>query len=319
MTRQPSDSGPIAQMTRRQLLGSFALGATTLTSLPGLASSERGYLQPEPEEQWHAYLTETERRHPLAKYWYRFTPIPDEVRAALESGPIDPGELLPWESRTRLADAEPPGAATGWAVLPDGSQYVAVRTRFPGCTAEMIDWWFMWAQREEIIRYKIWNPGAHVSMSEAPTPDFERRPGDKDYWGLSRFPVEDVGMGVARLRLDFIRPEDFGFAEVREGDTAVCVRVGLPDGLLKHTDMIHYVRATDDGVEMRSRFWMGRDFEAMAGGWPIAAALADNRVVKGLVLPEHASRGLAWHCATEYHHLASFLAELYEEYGGDPL
>jgi len=54
-------------------------------------------------------------------------------------------------------------------MLHDESGYVAVRTRFPGCTAEMIDWWFTWAKKEEDIRYKIWYPGAHYSMAETPT------------------------------------------------------------------------------------------------------------------------------------------------------
>jgi hypothetical protein len=308
-----------AQLTRRQVVGSALLAPAVLgawaAAPAGVEDAERSYLQPQPEADWHAYLTVAERAHPLAKYWYRFTPVADDVVSALEAGPIDPADMLPWEARTRLADPSPPGAANGWCVLPDGSQYVAVRTRFSGCTADMLDWWFIWAQRDEIIRYKIWYPGAHVSMSENPTPDFERRPDDKPYWGLSRFPVEDVGMGVARLRLDFVRPEAFGFGPIRDGDSAVCVRVGLPDGLLKHTDMIHYVYADDDGFELRSRFWMGRDFEAMAGGWPIVAALADNAVMKRKLLPQHAAQGLAWHCATEYHHLASFLAELYADYG----
>ena len=311
------------RLTRRRFVGSAlaapALLAAAATAPTAARAAERAYLQPQPEADWHAYLTETERRHPLAKYWYRFTPIGDDVRSALEAGPIHPDDMLPWGARAQIAEASPPGAANGWCVLPDGSQYVAVRTRFSGCTASMLDWWFLWAQREEIIRYKIWNPGAHVSMSESPTPGFQRSPDDKPYWGLSRFPVEDVGLGVARLRLDFVRPVAFGFGAIRNGDSAVCVRVGLPNGRLKHTDMVHYARADDDGFELRSRFWMARDFEAMAGGWPIAAAVADNSFMKQRLLPQHAARGLAWHCATEYHHLASFLAELYGEYGQDRL
>ena len=280
---------------------------------------ERAYLQPQSSSDWHAYLTEEERHHPLAKYWYRFTPIADDVLEDLARGPMDPADILPWEARVRLSEPGDMKVENGYCALADGSHYVALRTRFPGCTVQMIDWWFLWAQREEIIRYKIWNPGAHFSMSELPTPDFERRSGDKPYWGMSRFPVEDIGMGVTRMRLDFVRPESFQFESVPADGTILCVRVGLADGWLKHTDMIHHVRAIDGGVEMRSRFWMAREFEAMAGGTAIASTLLDVGPIKRRLLTTDAARGMAYHCATEYSQLAGFLPELYDTYGSDPL
>ncbi len=232
---------------------------------------------------------------------------------------MDSSDLLRWEDRTLLSNPGYLAVENGYCMLPDGSGYVAIRTHFPRCTAEMIDWWFVWAQRDEIIRYKIWNPGAHFSMSEAPTPDFARKPDDKRYWGMSRFPVEDVGMGVSRLRLDFVRPSAFGFDDEPSGGTILCVRVGLDNGWFKHTDMIHHVRPAGDGVEMRSRFWMAREFEAMAGGSGFLGRALDLSAVKRRVLPPTAAEGMAFHCATEYSQLAGFLPEIYETYRGDPL
>jgi len=79
--------------------------------------------------------------------------------------------------------------------------------------------------------------------------------------------------------------------------------------------MIHYIRPVQGGVEMRSRFWMARDLEAMSGGIGLMAFFADNKFVKNKALPPNAPEELAFHCATEYSHLATFLPELYSLYG----
>jgi hypothetical protein len=261
-----------------------------------------------PRSEWHAYLTDEERRHPLARYWYRTAPIADDVLTALRAGPIDPFKALAWEDRRRLSEPGDLPLENGWCHLPDGAGFVAVRTRFPGSTAAMIDWWFEWAQRDEIIRYKIWCPGAHYSMAQEPTPGVVRRSGGKPYWGMTRYPVEDVGRGAERLRLDFHDPRDFGFDGEPEGGTILCARVGLPNGWLKHSEFIHHVRPIDGGVEMRSRFWMAR---RPTGPLAFVAGAAP---VKRRLLGRHAARELAFHCAQEFSQLASFLPELHAAY-----
>ena len=263
---------------------------------------------------WHAYLTEDELQHPLAKYWFDRAEPDAGVLEALNAGSLREDEVLTWDNRQKLLEEGYLPQENGWARLEDGSAYVAVKTFFPGATAEMIDWWFEWAQREEDIRYKIWYPGAHYAMSQAPTPNAPYYGQPKAYWGKSRYPVEDVGVGVSRLRLDFVAPSEFGFDELPEGSTMLAVRVGLPSGILKTTDMIHYVRPVEGGVEMRSRFWIAREFEAMAGGLGVAAAVADNALVKRVVVPKNLPLELALHCANEYSQLASFLPEVYGQY-----
>ena len=273
---------------------------------------------PPPESEssdWHAYLTEEELRHPLAKYWFTKAEVSPQILEALAGPPLDISDVLAWEDRADLLSADMKSAQTGWSSFEDGSGYVAVNTFFPGATAEMVDWWFEWAQREEDIRYKIWYPGAHYAMSQRPTEGAPAYENAQPYWGKSRFPVEDVGVGVAQLRLDFVAPSEFGFDELPAGSTMLAVRVGLPNGLLKTTDMIHYVRAVEGGVEMRSRFWIAREFEAMAGGVGFAAVLADNPILKRRLVPKNLARELALHCANEYSQLASFLPELFEQYG----
>ncbi len=270
---------------------------------------------PSNPSSWHAYLTEDELQHPLAKYWFERAEPDSGVLEALNAGQLRQDEVLSWYDRHKLMEEGYLPGENGWSRLEDGSAYVAVKTFFPGATAEMIDWWFEWAQQAEDIRYKIWYPGAHYAMSQAPTPNAADYEQSKAYWGKSRFPVEDVGVGVARLRLDFVAPSEFGFDELPEGSTMLAVRVGLPNGLLKTTDMIHYVRPVEGGVEMRSRFWIAREFEAMAGGLGVAAALADNTLVKRVIVPENLPRELALHCANEYSQLASFLPLVYKTLG----
>lgn len=264
---------------------------------------------------WHAYLTAEEVNHPLAKYWLSRAPVDPGVLIALNEGPIERSAVLPWEERGKLLDPDHQYAENGWRRMDDGSGYVAVRTFFPGATSEMIDWWFEWAQREEDIRYKIWYPGAHYAMSEAPTPGAREYANPKPYWGKSRFPVEDVGVGVAQLRLDFVPPYEFGFSELPENTTMLAVRVGIANGIIKTTDMIHYVRPIEGGVEMLSRFWIGRELEAMSGGLGLLAALANTRFFKQRLIPHNLPQELALHCANEYSQLASFLPELYRRYG----
>ena len=57
-----------------------------------------------------------------------------------------------------------------------------------------------------------------------------------------------MGVGVARLRLEFVAPSEFGFDERPEGSALLAVSVGLPNGRLKTTDMIHYVRSVEGGA-----------------------------------------------------------------------
>ena len=293
----------------------YSLASFVLVTFVAIFNLDRVAPPETDKANWHAYLTESELKHPLAKYWFNKAPVSSEVLDALLGPPLQESEVLNWEDRFDLIEPKLESAETGWAKLADGSAYIAVNTFFPGATAEMVDWWFEWAQEKEDIRYKIWYPGAHYAMAQRPTDGAPVYAYPKPYWGKSRFPVEDVGVGVSRLRLDFVAPTEFGFGQLPEGSTMLAVRVGLPNGLFKTTDMIHYVKPVDGGVEMRSRFWVARKFEAMTGGAGIAAALLNNRLAKQMILPGELPLALGLHCANEYAQLASFLPDLFAQYG----
>ena len=58
----------------------------------------------------------------------------------------------------------------------------------------------------------------------------------------------------------FVTPEEFGFSNELMAENniplIVCGHVGLK-GFVKHTEMAHIFKQTEDGLFMFSRFWMG--------------------------------------------------------------
>ena len=102
---------------------------------------------PSKPSAWHAYLTEEELQHPLAKYWFERAEPDSGVLEALNSGQLREEDVLSWDNRYKLAEAGYLPGENGWARFEDGSAYVALKTFCPGATAEMVDWWFEWAQQ----------------------------------------------------------------------------------------------------------------------------------------------------------------------------
>jgi hypothetical protein len=95
----------------------------------------------------------------------------------------------------------------------------------------------------------------------------------------------------------------------REVGMLVCANVGSPKipGGLFFTKICHFVRETADGVEMRSRFWVGQDIvKEGKKADALMNRLLHTRVFKKRALPRVA-RHVAHHCAAEYTHLASLL------------
>lgn len=205
--------------------------------------------------------------------------------------------------------------------MPDNSCYVAVLTRMPKVSGEMLDWWYWWHATEN-LRYKIWYPGSHLANHAKdpkqlvdPALSFRQR-----YWNNTQYPVEDVGIGVEQLSITFLSPADFGFDTSRFDEarvaTVICARVGSVTKKLLHTDMCHFVRATDDGVEMRSRFWIGRKayFTMLSEENPIQR-LINSKFLRKVMIPADTPQEMAHHCAQEYNNLAAILPELYRDFG----
>jgi DAPG hydrolase-like protein len=253
-----------------------------------------------------------------AHHWRpEMAPLSAAVGEALLHGP-EAGELgLRLDDCNRLLEPGYLPLENGWTRLSGGQVFVAVRTPMPGVSAAMIDWWFGW-HGVEPQRYKLWHPRAHLdtrmerALADEPAVD------DPTRWvGNTALVTEYIGDRLFRLAIRFRAPADYldarRFATAGVG-TAVCARTGLGTGPLDVGHLIHLIRATDDGCEMRSRFWIG-DLQARfaSAGNPVNRLLGN--VTRVLSPPD--GRDLVVHCAKEMAHLASFLPALYREQHGD--
>jgi phloretin hydrolase len=267
-------------------------------------------------------LAEEEKAKPYARFYYREpAPIPDDVQRDIDSGHIDPRNALAIADVNELLNPGYLARETGYCFLPDGSGYTAVLTRMPGVTAKMLEWWFCWHSLED-LRYKIWFPGAHTAISVRDrkriadtTLSFSER-----CWNNPHYPVEDIGVGSDLLSITFMDPRDFGFDVSRFKEarvaTVLCTRVGSVRKGVEHTRMCHFVRETDGGVEMRSRFWIGAmiRLKILPKDSPLNRPF-NTRFIRKIAIPRDAPRQMARHCAQEYNNLARILPKLYKEYG----
>jgi hypothetical protein len=269
-------------------------------------------------------LTEEEKAKPYASYMNRpLAQVPAEILQAIQAGPMEPKDVLPFE---RINDLLNPGyhaVETGYCRLPNNSGYVAVLTKMPGVTGEMIDWWLWWHAAAEDLRYKIWYPGYHLGIritdrDQLLNPKLSAR---ERYWHNPHYAKEDVGIGPDTMRITFMPPAEFGFdasrLEQANVATILCTRVGSESKHAEHTDMCHFVRKTSDGVEMRSRFWIGRKiyFAKFGKDSFITKHIVNTRLIRKLAIPSDAPYQTAMHCAQEYNNLAEILPELYNKYG----
>ena len=270
---------------------------------------------------------------PYAKYFRTDTlPIQDHVREALIGG------MAPTEYAYGIRDAarimSRPGyhkMETGWVRVP-GGYMLAVLTDMPNVTAEMWDWWFGW-HSTETARYKLWYPDAHQFTAIGEDRSADRTLTDRQrYIDNVSYVDEYVGGTLQRLAIRFIDPTRLGFDEPAPGNTAICARVGLSQYPLAMGWLVHQVRPTEHGSEMRSRFFLDDpqllDLPARSvpgRGAPLLTGKAARKVgdstlphLTGKVLGPTFGYDLAFHCAAEMNHLASFLPDLHEEFNGTP-
>jgi hypothetical protein len=82
--------------------------------------------------------------------------------------------------------------------LADGIPHVAVLTRMPGVSPEMIGWWFG-AYLETTDHYRRWHPRDHAWMSWE-----DKRPGT--HVGAKHLVHEYTGGKLNKLRITFVPP-----------------------------------------------------------------------------------------------------------------
>lgn len=256
---------------------------------------------------------------PYAKYWQpEMSPLPAHVAEAVLQGPASQELGFPHNEAGQLLAPGYLPLETGYTRLANGQVFVSVLTQMPGVSGEMIDWWFGWHGIES-ERYKLWHPRAHMKTSmkkslssKSGLTDREKYVGNvsyvEEYIGGENLPISIAFQTPAENYLDESRFEQAGV------ETAVCARAGFTKSHLNFSRLIHLIRKTEDGCEMRSRFWLG---DVALGVLPERGLV--NRLLGARFIAKRAGsietgRDLLVHCSMEMNHLASFLPDLYRDY-----
>ena len=262
-------------------------------------------------------LNEIENKKAYAKYYtgQMAKPNPEQM-AKLLKGPMDAGLAIYPQEAAKLLEPGYMEGETGYCIMENGAGYLAVNNKFPSVTLDMIKWWFAWHPLEQ-ARYRIWKPYCHQSVAVSDqdrekilNPDI---PVENKIADVVHFVMEDIGGGMEDVVIHFRPTEELGFSkEALAAQHAYIIGgYGLTENRARPTGktpaiMMHYYRETEDGIESRTRFWLGY---RIIKGQPVCV------LPEGAKVPEFVPMGLALHNVEEFSHLASFLPQLYRELG----
>lgn len=253
-----------------------------------------------------------------AKYWNpEMKPLPIHVRESLAHGPQAAELGFEFEAVDQLLSPGYLRLETGYTRIKSGQIFVATLTNMPGVTANMIDWWFGWHSLET-QRYKLWHPHAHLASRSqkmnGDDPDLSDR---EKYLDNPNFISEYMGSEPSDIIITFRQASQFldtaRFEEGRIG-TAICGVIAYQNLPLSFGRLIHLIRETEEGCEMRSRFWLGSIETNSSLIKSLLSRTIGSRSVLKHALPISTGRDLVVHCAAEMNHLASFLPALYRDY-----
>ncbi len=227
--------------------------------------------------------------------------IPPEI-----SGQIGKSEISKtlFENKNDILQSPELQNEVGYAKMGDGTYLVSMVCPMKGITPEMIQWWFWW-HAQDSLRYQVWYPGEHVSIRyHKQNKAYFEQPTVPSFTANTHYPVERIGGMKMPLRIDFVAPEDFGFSRsvMNENNIPliVCGHVSAFDGLVKHTEMAHIFKQTEDGLYLISRFWLGKTMK--------------SKLFRKLIITEKMAKGMAEHCCVEYRNLREILPVLYDAY-----
>jgi hypothetical protein len=187
---------------------------------------------------------------------------------------------LPMEEIQRLLEPGYMPIETGYFVQANGDCQVRALTRMPGCKGKMLDWWFGYIK--DTATYKKWHPQAHAFFEW----DDKWNPGH--YIGATHVSHEYLGSDLKKLKMKFYDPaEIFDTSKFKAANVGavICIDVyDIENNLDGH--MVHLVRDTYFGCELRSRMWLKQ-------------------------APLEAGKAVLQHASEEFGNLADFLAQLY--------
>lgn len=237
-------------------------------------------------------------------------PIADAVALGKQQSPLDSHFFIPFYAATDLMKPGYFEVENGYCLNTDGSVFVSVLTEMPRVTPVMWHWWFGW-HGDDSRKYKLWHPLAHTDIYWQ-----DSVVGRQAYIDRVSIVTESIGSNSDKAAIQFKRPSIVGLPNF-DDDSAdvvyIVAQLGLPRIPLNYGWLIHQVRKTETGAEMRSRFWLGGQYVVARDGYrhfSIAAAIA-RRVRK---VPVRFGNDMMVHCAEEMAHLAAFLPDLYADY-----
>ena len=250
-------------------------------------------------------LTQEELKSPLKKYFDRdIAPVPADIFKQIMDGDFGDAKGLHPNDLNRMFEDGYLDGEFGIFRFEDGGLSLANLTDMPGVTPEMFDWWFAW-HALSTMRYKIWDKDDHYY---AQTRNVEQALNDKltmreRYVGTTHDVKEALLDGEAPVDvvLHFVDPTEVGFDPEKlktfKG-TIVCTPAPAT--------MIHFIRPTANGCELRTRFYLGYAFEN-----------GKYTKIPDFETPEMLAKALLIHNVKEFRHLAKILPEVYNEYKDD--
>jgi DAPG hydrolase PhiG domain len=249
---------------------------------------------------------------PFAKFYQENVLHPNAaVQQALQQSPLPAGKLPGLDKVALLSEPGYADVENGYSIEADGSVQVVALTPMPGVAPYMWDWWFGWHGCMD-SRYKLWHPQAHLSAAWAD--------GDQTtvaYVGRTSMIQEYIGPNAEKANISFIPPAELGIDPKKNNDlnqvVFICARIGYTSLPVNFGWLVHQVRATESGAEMRSRFWLGGKHIQFRGEGFFANFIS-KLLQKVVRLPKKQLPNLLIHCAEEMQHLAAFLPQLYAEF-----
>jgi len=265
-------------------------------------------------------LTPEEKARPFSKYLYDEIPEPDPEHYAKMDEPCDPAKAIGPEQVNDLLNPGYLDVEIGWCNLPNGAGFIANTILYTDVTADMIDWWFAWHPLED-LRYRIWYPPQHAGIMLSPESRKrildENVPMREKNWGAVHYVTENCDNGMENICINFLSPEDFGFDMDRFKEPYIATFAGgygwaaptnkKDEDITAPALMCHTFRNTSDGLEHRTRFWMG---------YRLSYGKPEVCLPPGVSVPVEAVQGLARHNVKEFTRFKYFLPRIYKEFGG---
>jgi hypothetical protein len=244
-------------------------------------------------------------------YDEKFEEIATPVMQGLNHSPYAAGQLPPLSKTTVLKEKGYLGIENGYTLEADGSASVAVLTPMPNVAPYMWDWWFGW-HGSMANRYKLWHPKAHANAYWK-----DGNQSLEAYIGRTSLIEEYIGEKLEKAAIQFFSPTELGFLAADIADKKkvvyVCARLGYAHFPLDFGYLVHQIRQTDNGAEMRSRFWLGGEHIQLRMKGFIPNFL--SKIIRKLrQIPRQQAIDLMTHCTEEMNHLAAFLPKIYAEF-----